>query len=258
MAGKVRADVLLHARGLAESRARAQALILAGLAFSGDKRVTKPGDLLATDVPLSVRGRDHPWVSRGGVKLAHALKHFGWTDLSGLTVLDIGASTGGFTDVALHHGAARVFAVDVGYGQLDAKLRADPRVTVLERTNARHLTRAQLPDAPDLIVCDASFISLRTVLPAALALAAPRARLVALIKPQFEAGPANAPRGVVRDPAVHARVQAEIAGWLDDQPGWRVVGLTESPLVGPEGNREFLLAGEGAAADIPVCAAPGG
>ncbi|MFN3288291.1 MAG: TlyA family RNA methyltransferase, partial [Sphingomonadaceae bacterium] len=188
-----RADLLLAQRGLAESRARAQALVLAGLVFSGERRIAKPGDLLPADAPLEVRGRDHPWVSRGGIKLAHALAHFGWTDLAGLTVLDIGASTGGFTDVALAHGAARVVAVDVGYGQLDARLRADPRVAVLERTNARHLVRAQVPEPPDLIVCDASFISLKTVLPAALGLAAPGARLVALIKPQFEAGPADAP-----------------------------------------------------------------
>ena len=235
--------MLLHARGLAESRARAQALILAGLAFSGDRRIAKPGDLLPADAALTVKGRDHPWVSRGGVKLAHALARFGWSDLTGLSVLDIGASTGGFTDVALAHGAARVFAVDVGYGQLAARLRTDPRVTVLERTNARYLTREQLAAAPEFIVCDASFISLRAVLPAALALAAPGARLVALIKPQFEAGPAEAPKGVVRDPAVHARVCAEVAHWLATQPGWSVAGLVDSPLIGPQGNREFLLAG---------------
>lgn len=226
--------------------------------FSGERRIAKPGDLLPADAPLEVRGRDHPWVSRGGIKLAHALAHFGWTELAGLSVLDIGASTGGFTDVALAHGAARVVAVDVGYGQLDARLRADPRVTVLERTNARHLVRAQVPEPPDLIVCDASFISLKTVLPAALALAAPAARLVALIKPQFEAGPADAPRGVVRDPSVHDRVCADIAAWMAAQPGWAVVGITPSPITGPEGNREFLLAARRVPVDNPDLPAPGG
>ena len=226
--------------------------------FSGEHRIAKPGDLLPADAPLDVRGRDHPWVSRGGIKLAHALAHFGWTDLAGLTVLDIGASTGGFTDVALVHGAAWVFAVDVGYGQLDARLRADPRVRVLERTNARYLMRTHVPEPPDLIVCDASFISLRTVLPAALALAAPAARLVALIKPQFEAGPADAPRGVVRDPAVHARVCAEIAAWMEAQAGWTVVGITPSPITGPEGNREFLLAARRVAVDNPDRPVAGG
>lgn len=240
---KSRADLLLHARGLAESRARAQALILAGLVYSGEQRVRKAGDLLAPDAPLAVRGRDHPWVSRGGLKLAHALQHFGWEDLAGQTVLDIGASTGGFTDVALHHGAARVYAVDVGYGQLDHRLRTDPRVVVMEKTNARHLGAELLPIPPDLIVCDASFIGLRTILPAPLALAAPAARLVALIKPQFEAGPKEAPKGVVRDAQVHARICTEIAAWLAALPGWRVAGVTESPVTGPEGNREFLLGG---------------
>ena len=238
---RARADLLLHARGLAESRARAQALILAGLVYSGEQRVRKAGDLLAEDAPLTVRGRDHPWVSRGGLKLAHALAHFGWADLGGQTVLDIGASTGGFTDVALHHGAARVYAVDVGYGQLDQRLREDSRVIVMEKTNARHLSAEQIPTQPDLITCDASFIGLRTILPAPLALAAPAARLVALIKPQFEVGPKEAPKGVVRDPEVHARICTEIAGWLGSLPGWQVAGVTESPVTGPEGNREFLL-----------------
>ncbi|MDT7934121.1 MAG: TlyA family RNA methyltransferase [Sphingomonadaceae bacterium] len=240
---KIRADRLLVDRGLAESGARAQALILAGLVFAGERRVAKAGEQLAADAALTVKGRDHPWVSRGGVKLEHALQHFGWTDLGGLTVLDIGASTGGFTDVALTRGAARVFAVDVGYGQLDQKLRTDPRVTVLEKTNARHLTRAQVPLPIGLIVCDASFIGLRTVLAAPLALAGADARVVALIKPQFEAGPAEAPKGVVRNEAVHARVCAEVAGWMVAQ-GWNVLGIEPSPITGPQGNREFLLAAE--------------
>jgi 23S rRNA (cytidine1920-2'-O)/16S rRNA (cytidine1409-2'-O)-methyltransferase len=241
---KQRADQLLVDRGLAESRTRAQALVMAGLVFSGDRKVDKAGQMLPADARLEVKGRDHPWVSRGGIKLAHALEHFGW-NARGAVVLDVGASTGGFTDVALTSGAAKVYAVDVGHGQLAWKLRQDPRVVVLEKVNARYLTREQVPDPLDLIVCDASFISLRTVLAAPLALAAERARLAALIKPQFEAGPAEVGKGgVVRDPAVHARVQAAVADWLAAQPGWRVVGITPSPITGPEGNVEFLIAGE--------------
>src|SRR6185437_8515900 len=179
MAAKQRLDTMLVARGLAESRAKAQALALAGLVFSGERRLDKPGQMLAEDTPLECRGPAHPYVSRGGVKLAHALDHFA-IDPAGAVALDIGASTGGFTDVLLRRGAAKVFAVDVGHGQLDWRLRQDARVVVRERCNARHLTRAEIPDAPALVVCDASFIGLATVLPAALALAAPQAHLVAL------------------------------------------------------------------------------
>jgi 23S rRNA (cytidine1920-2'-O)/16S rRNA (cytidine1409-2'-O)-methyltransferase len=237
-----RADVLLVERGLVDSRARAQALILAGKVFSGERRIAKAGDLLAADTPLGIRGQDHPWVSRGGIKLAHALAHFG-LDPAGRVAIDVGASTGGFTDVLLAHGAARVHAVDVGHGQLDWKLRNDPRVVVLERTNARHLTADQVPEAPGIVVCDASFIGLRTVLPAALTLAAPGAFAVALIKPQFEAGPDRVGKGgVVRDPAVHEEVCATIRDWWAALPGWRVLGIEPSPITGPEGNREFLIA----------------
>jgi 23S rRNA (cytidine1920-2'-O)/16S rRNA (cytidine1409-2'-O)-methyltransferase len=237
-----RADQLLVDRGLAESRARAQALILAGLVFSGSTRIDKPGTSLAADAALEVRGKDHPWVSRGGVKLDHALKYFD-LDPSGLICLDIGASTGGFTDVLLARGAAKVYAVDVGHGQLAWKLRQDARVLVLERTNARHLTRAEIPEPIDFVVCDASFIGLETVLPASLALAAPGAWLIALIKPQFEVGPDRVGKGgVVRDPALHAEVCKRIEAWLEHQPGWRVLGITESPITGPEGNVEFLIA----------------
>lgn len=240
---KQRADVVLVERGLAESRTKAQALILAGKVFSGERRIAKAGDLLADDTPVTVRGQDHPWVSRGGIKLAHALAHFGLSP-AGRTGLDIGASTGGFTDVLLQNGASRVYAVDVGHGQLDWKLRNDPRVVVLERTNARHLTAEQIPEAPGAVVCDASFIGLRTVLPAGLALAAPGAFAVALIKPQFEAGPEKVGKGgVVRDPALHEEVCARIAAWLGAMPGWSVLGITESPITGPEGNREFLIGG---------------
>jgi 23S rRNA (cytidine1920-2'-O)/16S rRNA (cytidine1409-2'-O)-methyltransferase len=239
---KHRADQLLVDRGLAESRARAQALILAGLIFTGERRVAKPGDQLSDATTLEVRGRDHPWVSRGGVKLAHAFEHFHLDDPTGMTALDIGASTGGFTDVLLARGAARVHAVDVGHGQLAWKLRQNPRVVVHERVNARYLTRAQIPEPVALVVCDASFIGLATVLPAALALAAGEATLVALIKPQFEAGPEHVGKGgVVRDPEIHRSVCDRMVAWIDAQPRWRAVGVTESPILGPEGNREFLL-----------------
>ena len=194
MSNRQRADLALVERGLAESRARAQALILAGKVFSGEARVAKAGDAIRPDQPLQVRGQDHPWVSRGGVKLAHALAHFGLSP-AGRVCLDVGASTGGFTDVLLHEGAAKVYAVDVGHGQLAWKLRNDPRVVVLERMNARYLTAEQVPEAAGAVVCDASFIGLRTVLPAPLARAAPGAWAVALIKPQFEVGPAVAKGG---------------------------------------------------------------
>jgi len=244
MTSKVRADQLLVDRELAESRTRAQALILAGLVFSGDRRIDKAGQTLAGDAPIEVKGRDHPWVSRGGLKLAHALDHFGW-DAAGAVAIDVGSSTGGFTDVLLTKGAARVYAVDSGTNQLAWKLRQDPRVVVHERTSARVLTADHIPEPVDLIVCDASFIGLAKVLERPLAFARPEARLIALIKPQFEAGREEVGKGgVVRDPAVHARVCAEVAAWLEAQPGWRVVGVTRSPITGPEGNVEFLIAGE--------------
>jgi 23S rRNA (cytidine1920-2'-O)/16S rRNA (cytidine1409-2'-O)-methyltransferase len=238
---KRRADQMLVDRGLAESRAKAQALIIAGLVTASGRRVDKPGTALAQDAELTVAGRDHPWVSRGGVKLAFAFDHFA-IDARGATALDIGASTGGFTDVLLAHGAAPVHAVDVGRGQLAWKLRQDPRVVVHEGVNARYLTRQAIPDPIDLITCDASFIGLATLLPAPLSLAAERAGLVALIKPQFEAGPAEIGKGgVVRDPAVHRAVCEHVSGWVAAQPGWRVIGIAESPIQGPAGNREFLL-----------------
>ena len=239
---KRRLDVALVERGLVESRARAQALVIAGRVFSGERRLDKPGLAVADDQPLELRGQDHPWVSRGGLKLAHALDHFA-LDPAGRVALDVGASTGGFTDVLLARGAARVYAVDVGHGQLAWKLRQDPRVVVLERTNARHLSTAEVPEPVAAIVCDASFIGLETVLPAALALAAPGAWLAALIKPQFEVGAGRVGKGgVVRDPALHREVCERIAAWLAARPGWTVLGVVESPITGPEGNREFLVA----------------
>jgi len=241
MSARQRLDTLLVERGLVESRAKAQALIMAGLVWSGDRRLDKPGALLSAETSVELRGRDHPWVSRGGLKLVRALDHFN-VDPAGLVALDIGASTGGFTDVLLQRGAARVYAVDVGYGQLALKLREDARVVVLERVNARALTRAQVTEAIDLIVCDASFIGLQVVLPAALALAAPSARLIALIKPQFEVGKGKVGKGgVVRDPVLHREVCERIVAWLGALPGWRVEGVIESPIRGADGNVEFLI-----------------
>ena len=240
---KQRADQLLVDRGLAESRTRAQALILAGLAFVGDRKIDKAGQQIAGDAELSVKGRDHPWVSRGGIKLDHALRHLGW-DVAGTVAIDVGSSTGGFTDVLLQRGAARVFAIDSGTNQLAWKLRQDPRVAVHEQTNARYLTGAIVTEPVDLIVCDASFIGLAKVLDTALGFAAPGGRLVALIKPQFEAERAEIGKGgVVRDPDVHARVINDAKSWVESR-GWHVVGLVESPITGPEGNKEFLLAAQ--------------
>lgn len=238
---KQRADQLLVDRGLVESRSRAQALILAGLVFSGDRRIEKAGQQMPPDAAIDVRGRDHPWVSRGGVKLAHALEHFGW-DVTGAVAMDVGSSTGGFTDVLLTGGAARVYAVDSGTNQLAWKLRQDDRVIVHERTSARILTDAHIPEPIDLFVCDASFIGLAKVLDVPLGFAAPVARMVALIKPQFEAGRDEVGKGgVVRDPAVHQRVIDDVVEWVTAR-GWQVAGVVPSPITGPEGNVEFLLA----------------
>ena len=237
---KTRADLLLVAQGLAESRTRAQALILAGNVFVGDRRVSKAGDLIAEEAVLAVKGRDHPWVSRGGVKLAHGLEHFGF-DVTGSVGLDVGSSTGGFTDVLLTRGAARVYAVDVGTNQLAWKLRSDDRVIVHEQTNARTLSADIVPEPVDIVVCDASFIALSKVLDAALDLARPGAALVALVKPQFEVGRGEVGKGgVVRDPLVHQRVCDDAAAWIASR-GWTVKGLEPSPITGPEGNVEFLL-----------------
>jgi len=209
--------------------------------FSGEQRLDKPGQAVPTDLPLEIRSPGVPYVSRGGVKLAHALDHFA-IDPGGLLALDIGASTGGFTDVLLQRGARRIYAVDVGHGQLDWRLRNDPRVVVLERTNARHLTRDLIPEPVELVVCDASFISLTLALPAALQLTHPSACLLALIKPQFEVGKGRVGKGgVVRDPALHAEVCNRVARWLGQEQGWHVLGITPSPLTGPKGNREFLI-----------------
>jgi 23S rRNA (cytidine1920-2'-O)/16S rRNA (cytidine1409-2'-O)-methyltransferase len=237
---KIRIDQLLVERGLADSRTRAQALIMAGLVLLGDKRVDKPGQQVAADAEVKVKGQDHPWVSRGGVKLAHALAEFG-INVTGTIAIDVGSSTGGFTDVLLTNGAAKIYAVDSGTNQLAWKLRQDPRVAVYEQTSARILTDAHISEVVDLIVCDASFISLSKVLERPLSFARVGAQLVALIKPQFEAGKAEVGKGgVVRDISVHDRVCSEVRDWLESM-GWPVKGLTESPITGPKGNVEFLI-----------------
>jgi 23S rRNA (cytidine1920-2'-O)/16S rRNA (cytidine1409-2'-O)-methyltransferase len=237
---KIRIDQLLVERGLAESRTRAQALVMAGHVMLGDKKADKPGLQVAEDVEVSVKGQDHPWVSRGGVKLAHALEDFG-IDVADAVAIDVGSSTGGFTDVLLSKGAAKVYAVDSGTNQLAWKLRQDPRVVVHEQTSARILTGDHIPEAVDLIVCDASFICLSKVLERPMGFAKPTAQLVALIKPQFEAGRSEVGKGgVVRDAAVHTRVCTEVSDWLE-ACGWRVKGLTNSPITGPKGNVEFLV-----------------
>ena len=238
---KQRLDQILVNRGLVESRAKAQALIMAGKVFSGERKLEKAGQQVKEDIALDVRGQDHPWVSRGGLKLAHAIEAFS-INVDGAIGVDVGASTGGFTDVLLSNGAARVYAVDVGHGQLAWRIRSDERVEVLEKTNARYLTAEQIPEPVDIVVCDASFISLKTVLPAAMALTKPTGRLVALIKPQFEAGREQVGKGgVVRDPGVHQAVCEEIRAWLDGLDGWQVEGIETSPITGPEGNVEFLI-----------------
>ena len=238
---KTRIDQRLVDLGLADSRTRAQALVLSGNVFVGDRRIDKAGHAVDADAVPVVKGRDHPWVSRGGVKLAHGLARFGW-DVTGAVAIDVGSSTGGFTDVLLAGGGSRVYAVDSGTNQLAWKLRQDDRVVVLEQTSARILTDAHIPEAVDLIVCDASFIGLAKVLERPMIFAKPAARLMALIKPQFEAGrDAVGKGGVVRDPQVHAAVCADVQRWVEAQ-GWTVEGIVTSPITGPEGNVEFLIA----------------
>lgn len=237
---KSRLDQLLVRQGLAESREKAKALIMAGKVYHQSLRVDKPGMMVEEDYDLTVKGEIHPFVSRGGVKLAKAIKEFG-LQLQDKVIADIGASTGGFTDCSLQNGAARVYAIDVGYGQLDWKLRSDPRVITLERTNARYLNEETLPEKVDWIVCDVSFISLTKLFPAMLAILKDGGGIMALIKPQFEAGPENVGKhGVVRDPQVHAKVLETV---LQEalKAGLSVKGLSFSPIRGPEGNIEFLV-----------------
>ncbi len=241
---KMRLDQLLVERGLVESRSRAQALIMGGKVYSDTKRLDKAGQQVKADLPIEIKGQDHPWVSRGGLKLEKGLAHFG-VSAQGKTCIDVGASTGGFTDVLLTNGVTKVYAVDVGQGQLAWKLRGDERVVVMEKTNARHLSADDIPDPIDLVVCDASFIGLEVVLPAALDLVKPGGHVIALIKPQFEVGKGRVGKGgVVREPELHAEVCERIEAWLNAREGWAVKGITESPIKGPEGNIEFLICGE--------------
>ena len=240
MQKKIRLDQLLVERGLVDSRTRAQALVMAGHVLIGDTKALKPGQQVADDVVVAVKGSDHPWVSRGGIKLAHALAEFG-IDVTGMVAIDVGSSTGGFTDVLLTGGTTKVYAVDSGTNQLAWKLRQDDRVVVHEQTSARILTDVHITESVDLIVCDASFIGLAKVLERPLTFAKPNAQLLALIKPQFEAGRAEVGKGgVVRNEAVHQRVCEEVCAWLENV-GWRVAGLTTSPITGPQGNVEFLV-----------------
>lgn len=245
---KKRADSLLVEQGLAENAAKAQALIMAGVVLAGTRRIDKAGEMLKPETVLRVKGKDFPWVSRGGLKLVKGLDESG-IDPSGLVCMDVGCSTGGFTDVLLSRGAAKVYAVDVGYGQLAQKLRVDGRVVVLERTNARRLTAEQIPEPVDLIVCDASFIRLENVLPVPLSFAKKSgAHLIALIKPQFEVEKHQVgENGVVRDPALHRDVCGRVGEWLSSLSGWTVRGICQSPIKGPEGNVEFLIVADYAA-----------
>jgi 23S rRNA (cytidine1920-2'-O)/16S rRNA (cytidine1409-2'-O)-methyltransferase len=243
MARKLRLDQALVERGLCESREKAKRAVMAGQVVVNDRRAGKPSETVGPEDQVDLTAQER-FVSRGGFKLEHALEHF-QIEVTAQTAVDLGASTGGFTDCLLQHGAAKVYAVDVGQGQLAWKLRCDPRVVVMEKTNARNLTRAQFPTAfagADLAVIDCSFISLRKILPAAIALLEPTGKIIALIKPQFEAGKAEADRGagVIRDPAIHQRVVRELEGFVSGHPGLRWRGITESPVTGPAGNREFL------------------
>ena len=239
---KRRLDQLLVERGLVQSRSRAQALIMAGSVYSGSKRLDKAGAQIPENIMLELKGQDHPWVSRGGIKLEHALSHFQF-NVRDTICLDVGASTGGFCDVLLSRGAAKVYAVDVGHGQLAWTVRNNARVVVIERFNARYITKKEVPDKIDFICCDTSFIGLRTVLPAPIKLAKAGAKLVALIKPQFEVSKGQVGnKRVVRDPKLHDQVCNFISDWLIGLDGWEVIGIEKSPITGPEGNVEFLIA----------------
>ena len=239
MSDKMRADVALVSRGLCESREKAQASIMAGLVYVGERKILKASESVKPEDELTLRGHAHPFASRGGLKLEKAIRSFG-ADLTGKVCMDIGAATGGFTDVCLQSGARHVYAIDVGYGQFDWKLRNDPRVTVMERTNARYLTQEQVPLHPTVTVMDVSFISIRLILPVAAGIMGDEGVFYTLIKPQFEAGRDRVgKKGVVRDPKVHEDVLREIVDFVPTF-GWQVQALDYSPITGPEGNIEFL------------------
>lgn len=238
--GRIRLDLAMQAQGLAGSRERARALILAGVVLVDGRLVDKAGTLIASDARISLMVPEHPYVGRGGVKLQGALEQFA-ISVTGRVCLDLGASTGGFTDCLLQHGAAHVYAVDVGYGQLDVKLRADPRVTVMERTHALTLLPTDFPDRPDLATVDLSFISLASILPVVPSLLADSGEILALIKPQFEVGKGHVGKGgVVRDPEAHRLVITKI-GRRAVELGLRILGAAPSCLLGPKGNREFFI-----------------
>lgn len=236
---KARLDILLVDKGMVESREKAKSLIMAGKVFNENIRLDKPGMMVNEDAALTIKGELHPFVSRGGLKLAKAIEVF-QLDLKGKVIADIGASTGGFTDCALQNGAAKVYSIDVGYGQLDWKLRSDERVICLERTNARYLQEDSLPEKVDMVVCDVSFISLTKIFPAMISVLKENGQALVLIKPQFEAGRENVGKnGVVRDPQVHKDVLQNVLQEAENM-GLRVCGLHFSPIRGPEGNIEFL------------------
>ena len=250
MADKQRVDQALVARGLCESREKAQAAIMAGQVYIGEKKVMKPSEILPENAELILRVPAHDYVSRGALKLEKAVKVFG-ADLNGKTVMDIGASTGGFTDVSLRCGAEHVYSIDVGYGQLDWKLRNDERVTVMERTNARYLTADSFPVRPQVTVMDVSFISIKLILPVAAQIMGDSGVFYTLIKPQFEAGRERVgKKGVVRDPKVHEDILRDIIAFTETF-GWRVTAVDYSPITGPEGNIEFLAKIVRAGEDVP-------
>ena len=241
MPQKIRLDILMVDQGLASSRARAKALIMSGLVSLGTQTVDKPGFLVNPSENVKIKKPDHPWVSRGGLKLSHGIKYFN-LKVRGKLCADIGASTGGFTDVLLNNNAKKVYAIDVGRGQLAWTLRNDKRVVVLERTNARYLSCVHIPEPLDIIVCDVSFISLTKILTAPMSLARPGAHLIALIKPQFELQKNQVGKGgIVRDHELHLLSCNKIKDWLHQQEGWRIIGIEKSPIEGQRGNIEFLI-----------------
>jgi 23S rRNA (cytidine1920-2'-O)/16S rRNA (cytidine1409-2'-O)-methyltransferase len=238
---KIRLDILMVENNLVANRTKAQALITSGLVYHNQVKLDKAGHLVNQDIQLTIREKEHNFVSRGGMKLAKGLEYFN-ISVKDKICIDIGASTGGFTDVLLNNYAQKIYAVDVGYGQLDWSLRNNAKVVVLEKTNARYLDNNIIQEAPEIIVCDASFISIKTVLPATLALAEKEAILIALIKPQFEVGKDRLGKnGVVKDPLLHQEVCDDISKWLTNIVNWQVLGITQSPITGPKGNIEFLI-----------------
>ena len=237
---KIRLDSLITLKELAKSRSYAQAMILAGKVIVCGRKIDKPGTLVSKDSKINIIEPLHPWVSRGGTKLSHAIKTFN-INVSGLTTADIGSSTGGFTDVLLSLGAKMVYSVDVGYGQLAWKIRNDSRVKVIERTNAKNLNINHIDDPLDLVVCDVSFISVTKVLPKVFSLTKPGAILISLIKPQFEVGYNESEKGIVRDKILHDKVCKNISDWLEYSMDWQVKGLIKSPIKGAKGNTEFFI-----------------